>query len=54
MERAEARDIGDFTLYKPSASDADDDGRTTGQEPELLKPSLWRRIVPDDKPGGKH
>jgi len=46
--RQEARDPGDITLFRPfiDADEDDDEGSR--------KPSLWRRIVPGDKPGGKH
>jgi serine/threonine-protein kinase len=53
MERADPDDIGDLTLHRrafredgPAEGGTDDEGGSP-------KPSLWRRIVPGDKPGGK-
>lgn len=48
IERAEVEDVGDLTLHRP-AFDDQESGEESGR-----KPSLWRRIVPGDKPGGKH
>lgn len=53
MERARAGDIGDLTLFRtkaPGPEDADESDDDQGSH----KPSIWRRIVPGDKPGGKH
>jgi serine/threonine-protein kinase len=51
IARPEVDDPGDLTLFRPGVR---------GEEPEDFedgggrKPSLWRRIVPGDKPGGRH